>query len=257
MNPVTIGTKLKTIIMFPLFLIIFGFLIILIILTVFIPNGKLLATKYYKFFGWLGLRMVGINLTVSGLENIDINKSYVVVSNHPSTLDIFTHIYGLPISVRFLTKTELFRIPFFSRVLKILGLPRIDRGSSSLDLNKINSSIQSVLDDGNSIMIFPEGKRSNQKNLLEFKKGAAHIAKKFDLPVLPVVTHNAHRLMIKGKVWFLSGDIHLDVLEPINNVDSYDVDELTNQFFEKINKVLISKEWFYKTVKLVIFHIIC
>jgi len=242
MNPVTIGTKLKTIIMFPLFLIIFGFLIILIILTVFIPNGKLLATKYYKFFGWLGLRMVGINLTVSGLENIDINKSYVVVSNHPSTLDIFTHIYGLPISVRFLTKTELFRIPFFSRVLKILGLPRIDRGSSSLDLNKINSSIQSVLDDGNSIMIFPEGKRSNQKNLLEFKKGAAHIAKKFDLPVLPVVTHNAHRLMIKGKVWFLSGDIHLDVLEPINNVDSYDVDELTNQFFEKINKVLISKE---------------
>ena len=242
MNPVAIGTKLKTIIMFPLFLIIFGFLIILIILTVFIPNGKLLATKYYKFFGWLGLRMVGINLTVSGLENIDINKSYVVVSNHPSTLDIFTHIYGLPISVRFLTKTELFRIPFFSRVLKILGLPRIDRGSSSLDLNKINSSIQSVLDDGNSIMIFPEGKRSNQKNLLEFKKGAAHIAKKFDLPVLPVVTHNAHRLMIKGKVWFLSGDIHLDVLEPINNVDSYDVDELTNQFFEKINKVLISKE---------------
>jgi len=242
MNPVTFGTKLKTIIMFPLFLIIFGFLIILIILTVFIPNGKLLATKYYKFFGWLGLRMVGINLTVSGLENIDINKSYVVVSNHPSTLDIFTHIYGLPISVRFLTKTELFRIPFFSRVLKILGLPRIDRGSSSLDLNKINSSIQSVLDDGNSIMIFPEGKRSNQKNLLEFKKGAAHIAKKFDLPVIPVVTHNAHRLMIKGKVWFLSGDIHLDVLEPINNVDSYDVDELTNQFFEKINKVLISKE---------------
>ena len=216
MNPVSFRTKLKTLFMFPLFLIIFSFLIILIILTVFIPNGKLLATKYYKFFGWLGLRMVGINLTVSGLENIDTNKSYVVVSNHPSTLDIFTHIYGLPISVRFLTKTELFRIPFFSRVLKILGLPRIDRGSSSLDLDKINNSIQSVIDDGNSIMIFPEGKRSNQKNLLEFKKGAAHIAKKFNLSVLPVVTHNAHKLMIKGKVWFLSGDIHLDVLKPID-----------------------------------------
>ena len=71
MAPINFRTKLKTLFMFPLFLIIFSFLIILIILTVFIPNGKLLATKYYKFFGWLGLRMVGINLTVSGLENID------------------------------------------------------------------------------------------------------------------------------------------------------------------------------------------
>ena len=48
--------------------------------------------------------MVGINLTVSGLEKIDKNKSYVVVGNHPSTLDIFTHIYGLPISIRFFNK---------------------------------------------------------------------------------------------------------------------------------------------------------
>ena len=88
MNPVSFRTKLKTLFMFPLFLIIFSFLIILIILTVFIPNGKSLATKYYKFFGWLGLRMVGINLTVSGLENIDTNKSYVVVSNPVS----YTHL---------------------------------------------------------------------------------------------------------------------------------------------------------------------
>ena len=50
------------------------------------------------------------------------------------------------------------------RVLKILGLPRIDRDSTSLDLNKINDSIQSVINDGNSVMVFPEGKRSNQKD---------------------------------------------------------------------------------------------
>ena len=238
MEPISFETKLKTLILFPLFLVLFGILIVLIILTVFIPNGKKLATKYYKFFGWLGLKMVGINLTVSGLDYIDISKSYVVVSNHPSTLDIFTHIYGLPVSVRFLTKRELFRIPFLSRVLKILGLPRIDRGSSSLDLDKINNSIQSVIDDGNSIMVFPEGKRSNQKELLPFKKGAAHIAKDFNLSVIPVVTHNAHTLMIKGKVWFLSGDIHLDILEPINNVEELEVDEITQLFFDKINSKL-------------------
>ena len=218
MAPINFRTKLKTFILFPTFLILFGILILFIIATVAIPNGKQLATKLYKLFGWMGLKMVGINLTVSGLEKIDKNKSYVVVGNHPSTLDIFTHIYGLPISIRFLTKSELFRIPIFSRVLKILGLPRIDRDSTSLDLNKINDSIQSVINDGNSIMVFPEGKRSNQKKLLPFKKGAAHIAKDFNLPILPIVSHNAHNLMIKGKVWFISGDIHLDVLDPVESL---------------------------------------
>ena len=229
MNPVSFGTKLKTLFMFPLFLIIFSFLIILIILTVFIPNGKLLATKYYKFFGWLGLRMVGINLTVSGLENIDTDKSYVVVSNHPSTLDIFTHITALPVSIRFLTKTELFRIPIFGRVLKTLGLPRIDRKNAKANFEKINDSINQVIKLGNSIMIFPEGKRSNQKELLPFKKGAAYIAKDFNLPVIPVVSHNAHNLMVKGKVWLKSGEIKIEILDPIYNVNDYTVDELTSK----------------------------
>lgn len=231
-------TKLKTFILFPTFLILFGILILFIIATVAIPNGKQLATKLYKLFGWMGLKMVGINLTVSGLEKIDKNKSYVVVGNHPSTLDIFTHIYGLPISIRFLTKSELFRIPIFSRVLKILGLPRIDRDSTSLDLNKINDSIQSVINDGNSIMVFPEGKRSNQKKLLPFKKGAAHIAKDFNLPILPIVSHNAHNLMIKGKVWFISGDIHLDVLDPVESNDDLDIDKVTELLFERIDQAL-------------------
>ena len=238
MAPINFRTKLKTFILFPTFLILFGILILFIIATVAIPNGKQLATKLYKLFGWLGLKMVGINLTVSGLEKIDKNKSYVVVGNHPSTLDIFTHIYGLPISIRFLTKSELFRIPIFSRVLKILGLPRIDRDSTSLDLNKINDSIQSVINDGNSIMVFPEGKRSNQKKLLPFKKGAAHIAKDFNLPILPIVSHNAHNLMIKGKVWFISGDIHLDVLDPVESNDDLDIDKVTELLYERIDQAL-------------------
>ena len=238
MAPINFRTKLKTFILFPTFLILFGILILFIIATVAIPNGKQFATKLYKLFGWMGLKMVGINLTVSGLEKIDKNKSYVVVGNHPSTLDIFTHIYGLPISIRFLTKSELFRIPIFSRVLKILGLPRIDRDSTSLDLNKINDSIQSVINDGNSIMVFPEGKRSNQKKLLPFKKGAAHIAKDFNLPILPIVSHNAHNLMIKGKVWFISGDIHLDVLDPVESSDDLDIDKVTELLFERIDQAL-------------------
>src|SRR5210317_1889019 len=227
---VTIPIFIRTIFLFPIFMIFVLFpIMLLIIVASFLPYGKLIATKLYEFFGWVGPKFVGIKLIVMGAEKIDLNKSYVVVSNHPSTLDIFTHITSLPVSIRFLTKTELFRIPIFGRVLKVLGLPRIDRKNASANFEKINDSISKVINNKNSIMIFPEGKRSNQKELLPFKKGAAYISKDFNLPIIPVVSHNAHNLMVKGKVWLKSGDVHIEIMDPIYNPNDYTVEELTSK----------------------------
>ena len=227
---INIKIFLKTVILFPLFMIFIMFpLCVFIVITAFVPKGRVLATKLYEFFGWIGIVLVGVELNVIGAEKIDIKKSYVVIGNHPSTLDIFTHITALPVSIRFLTKTELFRIPIFGRVLKTLGLPRIDRKNAKANFEKINDSINQVIKLGNSIMIFPEGKRSNQKELLPFKKGASHIAKDFNLPIIPVVSHNAHNLMVKGKVWLKSGEIKIEILDPIYNVNDYTVDELTSK----------------------------
>ena len=236
---VTIPIFIRTFFLFPIFMIfILVPIMFLIIVTSFLPYGKLIATKIYEFFGWVGLKFVGIKLIVKGIEKIDLNKSYIVVSNHPSTLDIFTHITALPVSIRFLTKTELFRIPVFGRVLKVLGLPRIDRKNASANFEKINDSILKVINDQNSIMIFPEGKRSNQKDLLPFKKGAAYISKDFQLPIIPVVTHNAHNLMKKGEVWLRSGEITIEILNPINYSEELTVEELTAKIFNLIDEKL-------------------
>ena len=145
-SEINIKIILKTLILFPLFMIFIMFpLCVFIVLTAFIPKGRVLATKLYEFFGWIGIVLVGIKLEVIGLEKINTEKSYVVIGNHPSTLDIFTHITALPISIRFLTKTELFRIPIFGRVLKTLGLPRIDRKNAKANFEKINESINEVI----------------------------------------------------------------------------------------------------------------
>ena len=238
-SKVTLTILLRTFFLFPFFMIfVLAPLLLLIIFTSFLPNGKLIATKLYEFFGWVGLKFVGIKLIVKGDEKIDLNKSYVVVSNHPSTLDIFTHITALPVSIRFLTKTELFRIPVFGRVLKVLGLPRIDRENASANFEKINDSISQVIKDKNSIMIFPEGKRSNQKDLLPFKKGAAYISKDFHLPIVPVVTHNAHNLMRKGEVWLRSGEITIEILNPINYSEELTVEEITAKIYNLIDDKL-------------------
>ena len=238
-SKVTLTIILRTFFLFPFFMIfVLAPLLLLIIFTSFLPNGKLIATKLYEFFGWVGLKFVGIKLIVKGDEKIDLNKSYVVVSNHPSTLDIFTHITALPVSIRFLTKTELFRIPVFGRVLKVLGLPRIDRENASANFEKINDSISQVIKDKNSIMIFPEGKRSNQRDLLPFKKGAAYISKDFQLPIIPVVTHNAHNLMRKGEVWLRSGEITIEILNPINYSEELTVGEITAKIYNLIDDKL-------------------
>ena len=140
---VTIPIFIRTFFLFPIFMIFVLIpIMILILIASFLPYGKLIATKLYEFFGWVGLKFVGIKLIVKGAEKIDLNKSYVVVSNHPSTLDIFTHITALPVSIRFLTKTELFRIPVFGRVLKVLGLPRIDRKNASANFEKLMNLYQ-------------------------------------------------------------------------------------------------------------------
>jgi len=238
-SKITISIFIRTFFLFPTFMIfILVPIMLLIIAASFLPKGKFIATKIYEFFGWIGLKFVGVKLIVKGAEKIDVNKSYVVVSNHPSTLDIFTHITALPVSIRFLTKTELFRIPVFGRVLKVLGLPRIDRKNASANFEKINESISKVIKNKNSIMIFPEGKRSNQKDLLPFKKGAAYISKDFQLPIIPVVTHNAHNLMRKGEVWLRSGEITIEILNPINYSEELTVEEITTKIYSLINEKL-------------------
>ena len=87
-------------------------------------------------------------------------------------------------------------------------------------------------------MIFCCQDISNQKKLLPFKKGAAYISKDFNLPIIPVVTHNAHNLMRKGEVWLRSGEINLEILDPITNTEEYSVEELTNNIYNLIENKL-------------------
>ena len=83
-----------------------------------------------------------------------------------------------------------------------------------------------------SIMVFSEGTRSkSEKDLLPFKKGAAWIAINYQLPILPVVTRNAGKLMPRGIVWLKSGNVDIEILQPIDthNMPLDEVGELTSR----------------------------
>ena len=128
-------TRIRTLYRFPTFIFLFVIFIVSILMTALIPGGKKLATKIYHYFGWLGVKMVGVNLTISGIENVNTERSYIVVGNHPSTLDIFTHIHALPVSIRFLTneiRSDALDIKIFTKKCDVLNKCTISEKSENL-----------------------------------------------------------------------------------------------------------------------------
>ncbi|RZP24072.1 MAG: 1-acyl-sn-glycerol-3-phosphate acyltransferase [Candidatus Actinomarinales bacterium] len=237
-NKLSLFVVIKTFVLLPLFFIFLGLCCIAIIICTVLPYGKQLATKVYELFAWTGIKIIGLKINLTGENFVNKQQSYVVVSNHPSTIDIFTHIHCLPVSIRFLTKSELYKIPIFGSALRVLGLPKVERGQTMK--KEINESVEGVIKNNYSIMVFAEGTRSrSEKEPLPFKKGAAWIAIHYKLAILPVVTRNAGKLMPRGKVWLKSGDVDIEILEPIETakMSLAEVNKLT----ERVESLIKSK----------------
>ena len=125
-------------------------------------------------------------LKTDGLENYDRKKTFVVVVNHQSMMDIFVLLAGLKLNFKFLSKKEVFSIPLIGWHMKHTGYIRLDRGSAE-SARAAMASAREWLKKGESIVFFPEGTRSDDGQMLPFKAGAFRLAQELEVPVLPVV----------------------------------------------------------------------
>ncbi len=147
------------------------------------PNraGKVFASTWSRF----GLWLAGIHVELEGVENIPKNQSVVVVANHLSHVDIWV-LYGhLPVDFRWVLKQELRKVPIIGYSCEKLGHVFVNRGHHADAMASLEKAKQQITG-GTSIIFFPEGTRSRNGKLHEFKKGAFHMANDLDLPVLPV-----------------------------------------------------------------------
>ena len=138
------------------------------------------------------LGSTGSTLTVNGLENVDVNRSYVVVSNHQGALDIPAHFLAFPMPIRFFAKKELYRIPIFRTALRAIGIVEIDRQAGAAVHGQINSHSAQVTERGHSVLVFAEGTRFVDGSVHRFKSGAFSIAIEAGLPILPAMVHGSH-----------------------------------------------------------------
>ncbi|MDX1689763.1 MAG: lysophospholipid acyltransferase family protein [Acidimicrobiia bacterium] len=178
--------------------------------------------------------------SIDGLEHVDPSTSYVVVSNHMSNLDPPFHIAHLPIPIRFLAKKELFRIPVFGQAMRAYGIIETDRQAHAAAHRAINEQVARQVARGKSLIIYPEGTRSDDGRLRPFKKGAFRIAIDNAMPILPVAITGTHAAWPPGSKLIRGGRARALVGEPIpvDGLDSSDISDLRDRAHAEVDRLL-------------------
>ncbi len=157
----------------------------------------------------------GIDVQVEGLEQLDLRGSYVFVANHASYMDTPVAIAKIPMQFRFLAKRGLFKIPFLGQHLTKAGHIPVDRGDPRSAVKTLSVAADAIQQRHISLLIFPEGGRSHDGKLQGFKDGAAYIAIKAGVPLVPLVLIGTDQVLPYGSGVVTSGKVTLRVLTPI------------------------------------------
>jgi len=166
---------------------------------------------------WL-LRTNGINLQLKGTENLKKDQFYILVSNHASILDIPAIISSAPFPVRFIAKNSLIWFPIFGWFLYIADHILVDRESAHSAFKSLKKA-SALLKKGISIIVFPEGTRSPDGEVKEFKRGAFLLAQHSKFPVVPISISGTYDMLPRHGWCFWPGTIHIRMGEPIPTRD--------------------------------------
>lgn len=139
--------------------------------------------------------------TIEGDRPRDIDtRGYVVIANHESTADPFL-LSWLPWDMRWVAKEELFRVPLTGWAMRLGGDIPLRRGQGD-SVRAMMAECERALAAGISVMIFPEGTRSDDGGLGAFKDGAFSLAIKAQAPVLPIAIAGTRQMRPKHSRWF-------------------------------------------------------
>jgi 1-acyl-sn-glycerol-3-phosphate acyltransferase len=194
-------------------------------------------TPIMRSWGRLFLFVAGVKMETIGTDRLDPKGSYVLVSNHLSNLDAPLHIATIPVSIRFLAKMELFKIPLFGAAMRSIGIVETDRRAGTTAHRAINRQVARVVDLQCTLLIYPEGTRSKDGELHAFKKGAFRIAVDNGLPVVPITIAGTERVWPPGKNIVRPGVVRMVIHEPIptTGLTARDLDDLRNRAYAAVS----------------------
>lgn len=182
---------------------------------------------------------VGCPARTLGRENIETGATYVFASNHTSALDIPALLGELPSNFRWIAKKELFKIALFGPAMLRAGYIPIDRSDRRAAMKSLSRAAERIAG-GASVVIFPEGTRSPDGNLLPFKSGGLALAIRSRRPVVPVAIIGANQALRPKSLLLSPGRVHIVLGKPIptDGLKMNQRDELAQEVRERVQELL-------------------
>lgn len=173
------------------------------------------------------VRLTGSRITINGAENIPKSGATLFVANHQSYMDIPVMMSVVDRPIGFVAKEELGKIPFFAQWIVYMKCVLITRGDTRKALAAILQAAK-LLQQGHSLVLYPEGTRSIDGNLGEFKAGSLKAAQKGKAMVVPVAIDGARDIMPRNSFWMYKTEVTVTVLPAISaeTVQAMDTKEL-------------------------------
>jgi 1-acyl-sn-glycerol-3-phosphate acyltransferase len=201
----------------------------LLIYTVLVKNPDALywaGARGTMFF----VRTVGVRVKVIGAERVPPGTC-LFVANHTSSADAPAVVNAIPRRIAILLKKSLFSYPIVGQAFQLARFIPVDRSKHDSAIASLEKAVE-AMKEGQSFLIYPEGTRSPDGRLQEFKKGAVVMAIKANVPIVPIACSGAHRIMEKRSLVIHPGDILVEFLEPI------DASKYTFGEREKLNSIV-------------------
>jgi 1-acyl-sn-glycerol-3-phosphate acyltransferase len=160
------------------------------------------------------LFMSGVTVSVQGLHHLDPQTTYIYMANHQSMFDILVLQGHVMVQFRWLAKRELFQIPVFGPSMAKAGYVSIDRSNRRSAHKSLLEAAQKIAQ-GVSVVIFPEGSRSQDGEIMPFKPGGFHLAVRAGQPIVPVVICGTREVIPKGSLRISRGHVTISINPPI------------------------------------------
>lgn len=169
-----------------------------------------------EYFDWVHrnwgrsmLGLAGVRVELEGMERLPPDEALILAVNHQSWFDIVALFGTLPVSLRFVAKKEISRVPVFAQAIRVAGHVFLDRQNRAKAVIAMREAGARMREQGLSMVLFPEGTRSPDGRLLPFKKGSFVLAIEMGATLLPVAMDGGRLIMPKGRLRIRPGLIRI------------------------------------------------
>jgi 1-acyl-sn-glycerol-3-phosphate acyltransferase len=205
--------------------------------TLFDSSGRCYAF-HARLWARFGLALNNTPVELVGAEHLP-DGPFILMSNHQSNFDILALIATIPRRIYWIAKKELFDIPVFGSSIRRGGYIPLDRSDGRKALKSMDNAA-TIIRQGKSVVLFPEGTRSRDGQLLPFKRGGFMLSVRAGVPVIPVTINGSGKVNPGGQIDLYNGRISLTIHPQITVPEGMKKGEAEEWLMEKVRSVITS-----------------